>query len=210
LLHLDGKEVAHITETMKRRDPSREKRNLKDNNGIASKGFDLGGAGFLLSEAVYSDFIRRNPDEASVMKPHINGSELYARPSQKADKHVINFLDWSLEQASAFPAALARIRELVKPHRDTVKRKSNRERWWIFNENRPAMRRAINDLDRMLVKVLTSNTWAFSFLPSSYSCDQALIVFAIVGHAGEEVGLQAVPSVSRDRGSWNTSGSRTC
>ena len=111
--------------------------------------------------------------------PHINGKELYTRPAPVPDRYVINFLHWPLEKAEQYPAALARVRSLVKPYRDTVKRNSTRERWWIFNEDRPGMRKAVHSLDRVLVKVLTSNTWGFVFLTKKYSFDQALIVFSI-------------------------------
>jgi hypothetical protein len=114
-------------------------------------------------------------------------------------------LDWPLEIAERFPNALARVRFTVKPYRDTVKRKSTRERWWIYNEDRPGMRRALSNLRRVIVKVLTSNTWAFVFMPTYYSFDQALIVifledygsFAVLQSRVHEVWSKWVPSTMK-------------
>jgi hypothetical protein len=146
----------------------------------------------VLKEDEYREFIRENPAEKEIIRPLINGKELYDRPNLEANRYVINFLNWPFEKASQFPASLSRVRLLVKPYRDTVKRKSTRERWWIFNEDRPGMRAAIRGLERVLVKVLTSNTWAFVFLPNHYSFDQSLIVFAMQSFADFAV-LQSRP-----------------
>jgi methylase of polypeptide subunit release factors len=140
-LILDGRVVSRITCELK--DQALERVPLRANKGKASKGFDIGGDGFILSEREYEEFVGSHPDEAGILRKHINGSELYSSPSMDTDRYVINFFDWPLERASQYPEALRRVRELVKPYRDTVKRKSTRERWWIFNEDRPGLRKAI-------------------------------------------------------------------
>lgn len=154
-----------------------ERCTLVANEGLASKGFDIGGDGFVLSPAEYDNFCKNHPEERDIIRPHINGKELYSSSDLSAQRFIINFFDWPIDKARGFPHALKRIEEKVKPYRDTVKRKSTRDKWWIFNEDRPGMRRSISGLDRVLVKVLTSNTWGFVFLSSDYSYDQTLIVF---------------------------------
>lgn len=179
---LDGRNVTHINSLLKTDGGALERQELEANGGIASKGFDIGGAGFLLDENEYYTFFQAHPEERNVIRPHINGKEVYERADLKPDRYIINFNDWTLEEASRYPHALERLRRLVKPYRDTVNRKSTRENWWIYNEDRPGLRRAVSRLERVLVKVLTSNTWAFAFLPSQWSFDQALIVFAMDGY----------------------------
>jgi hypothetical protein len=180
---LNGRAVHGISAYFKPIGLETARQPLLCNKGRASKGFDIGGDGFLMSRDEYRTFASRHREELSVIKPHINGMELHAQPEPCPNRYVINFLDFSLAEASRYPAALERIRRLAKPYRDTVKRKSTREQWWLFNENRPGMRSSIQGLDRALVKVLTSNTWAFAFLPSDWSCDQTLVVFAMSDYA---------------------------
>ena len=136
---LDGVEVEFITHFLQ--SGNFERIMLHANRGIASKGYDVGGNGFLLGNDEYLKFIACHPEEKDIFLPHINGKELYSKPMATPDRYIINFFDWSLDKAAQYPAALNRIKEMVKPYRDSVKRKSTREQWWIFNENRPGLRR---------------------------------------------------------------------
>jgi hypothetical protein len=93
---LDDQAVKGITAVLRSTDFERYQ--LQANKGRASKGFDLGGDGFVLSADA------RHPSEKSVLWPHINGKELYTRPAPVPDRYVINFLDWPLEKAEQYPA----------------------------------------------------------------------------------------------------------
>lgn len=55
-----------------------------------------------------------------------------------------------------YPECLALIRELVKPERELVKRKANRERWWRYAEARPGLEAAISNLDKVIVQPFTA------------------------------------------------------
>ena len=72
--------------------------------------------------------------------------------------------------------------EKVKPQRDLVKRKSNRENWWIYAENRPGLYKIIAPLERVLAITLVSRTVAFSFLPADWVYAHRLAVFAYENH----------------------------
>ncbi|MDQ3989951.1 MAG: hypothetical protein M3291_12290 [Actinomycetota bacterium] len=49
-----------------------------------------------------------------------------------------------------YPAALAIVRELVRPERDTNSRKARRERWWQFGEKAVGMRAALAGRSRYI------------------------------------------------------------
>ena len=63
---------------------------------------------------------------------------------------IIDFGARTLEEAALWPAALAVLRERVKPERDRNRRAIRRERWWLLGETVPAMRRALRPLSRYL------------------------------------------------------------
>ncbi len=175
---LDGQPARNIDHQLKDILPlSWERKILEENIGLASKGFDIGGDGFLLSDQERHEIIVRSPHEAALIHPHLNGKELYSFPDLQPKRFIISFLDWPITRAQSYPVCLDRVERKVKPYRDTVNRKSTREKWWIYNEDRPTLRAALQRLPQVIVKVLTSNTWAFARLPSGYSLDQALIVF---------------------------------
>jgi hypothetical protein len=80
--------------------------------------------------------------------------------------------------AEDWPDLLEIVLKLVKPERDTGNRTIRRERWWQFAERAPALRAAIEGLERVIVRSLTSAHFpTLSFLPSGMVYDQTLIVF---------------------------------
>jgi hypothetical protein len=181
---LDGQPARNIDHQLKDIRPlAWERKILEENIGLASKGFDIGGDGFLLSDQERHEIIARSQHEAALIHPHLNGKELYSFPDLQPKRFIISFLDWPITRAQSYPVCLDRVERKVKPYRDTVNRKSTREKWWIYNEDRPTLRGALQRLPHVIAKVLTSNTWAFARLPSSYSFDQALIVFFFDSYA---------------------------
>ena len=152
---------------------------LKENTNLASKGFTLTGDGFLLSDAEFEQLKTKHPEELAIVKPHFNGKELYSMPQLRPTRHAINFEERSLDEAKNFPFLLARVERLVKPKRQHLKSKSVRERWWRYERSRPGLRETIENVERVIVKAHTSNTWAFVLVPSGFSFDQALIVIAV-------------------------------
>ena len=86
-------------------------------------------------------------------------------------------LDYPEPVAADWPELLRIVEETVKPERDVQNRKALRERWWHYAEKRPGLYAAIDGLDRVLVRSLTSKNFCFSFLPTGVTYDQTLIVF---------------------------------
>ena len=70
------------------------------------------------------------------------------------------------------------ILKYVKPKRDKNRRKSRRDRWWLFGETRPAMRNAIAPFDKFIVTTRVSKHRIFAFINKGYLPDDALIVIS--------------------------------
>ena len=95
----------------------------------------------------------------------MNGEDLNQRPDSSASRWVIDFNDWTEERAREYKLPYDHILDLVKPERQRLKpngeyalRKPLPERWWQFAEKRPKLRRAISDLDEVLVIALVSKS----------------------------------------------------
>ncbi len=81
------------------------------------------------------------------------------------DRLIIDFFGKSLEEArSASPELLQLVLDRVKPERENCKRSQHREKWWIFGDARPAMRRALGGLVRFIATVETAKHRFFVFL----------------------------------------------
>lgn len=72
----------------------------------------------------------------------------------------------------------SRILDVVKPERATNNRKVYREYWWQFGERRPALRKAITELDNVLVLTRVSDTLMPIRVSSAQVFSDRLTVFA--------------------------------
>ncbi len=156
------------------------------------------GMGFVLTPDEAQALIDKDPRNKDVLFPYLNGEDLNSRPDQSPSRWVINFQDWALDAdhddpkkpkgapyAADYPDCLAIVREKVKPERQRRKengeyalRKPLPERWWIYAEKRPALYRAIEGCDRVLVIAATSRTLAFGFIPSNIIFSNATVVLS--------------------------------
>lgn len=146
---LDGVEVEGITSALRPGKESATAVPLPRNTGRQFFGVVPGGEGFLLTPDEAEGLLSlSDADYSTVIRPFLIGSDITTDPLQAPTRFVIDFHFNSLEEAMRYPAALAIVRRLVKPHRDTVRRKAYRERWWRLEEPIVAMRTALAGLSR--------------------------------------------------------------
>ena len=108
-----------------------------------------------------------------------------------ASRWAIDFRDWPIERARQYSDCFAIVEQKVKPFRAQSNRKVYRERWWQYAETRPALRRAIAKLDRVLVIARHSRTGLPQFVTSHQVLSDATVTFAT-----NEVALLALLSSS--------------
>ena len=138
---------------------------LHENVGIAFIGCYVLGKGFILEPEEAQAWIADDPRNAEVLFPYLNGEDLNSRPDASASRWVIDFNDWSESMASNYVVPYGRVLDAVKPERTRigangkfVLRKPLPQRWWQYADKRPGMRKAIADLDEVLVIALVSKT----------------------------------------------------
>ena len=71
---------------------------LKANANQSFQGCIILGLGFTMSEEEAKAFIEKDPQNAEVLFPYLNGEDLNSSPEQKASRWVINFFDWPLDR----------------------------------------------------------------------------------------------------------------
>jgi hypothetical protein len=151
---------------------------LQVNAAMSFRGSSIVGEGFILSSEEANGLLSLSPALDNVVMPHLNGIDFTSHPEQRPSQWVINFHDWSLDEASKFEECIAIVRERVKPVRDQNGRKSYRDYWWQHGEKRPELYNTIQDLNQIIGVALTSKHLAFSFLPKAMVYSQALVVIA--------------------------------
>ncbi|MGO8958835.1 MAG: Eco57I restriction-modification methylase domain-containing protein [Streptosporangiaceae bacterium] len=169
---LDGDEVPDIGPDLQPygRVVGRPK-HLRENEGCAFIGSYVLGVGFMLDDEQKNELAQIDSRNTDVIQPFITGRDINQRPDCSASRWVINYRDWSLEQAEQYPAVMDVVRRDVKPSRDLKKRKNYREIWWRFGERCPGLYEAIEGKEHVLAIAQTSST----VMPARIS---ALQVFA--------------------------------
>lgn len=186
--NLNGEFVETINSRLSAQIEERPPHSLKVNQGLSFVGHYLMGAGFSLSEQERSELLRLEPVAQEVIADYLRGEDINQRPIQKASTFAINFSGLDLEFCeNRYPKAVERIRALVKPQRDVQKRKANRERWWLYAEQRPGLTSAIANLEQVIVQPSPSKYLSFTFV-------SARMVFAspMVVVASSEIGVLGV------------------
>ncbi|HYV19373.1 MAG TPA: DNA methyltransferase [Verrucomicrobiae bacterium] len=155
-------------------------RRLKEALGIAFMGDTKGGPFDIPGELARGWLaLPLNPNgrpNSDVVRPWMNAMDLTRRPR---GMYIIDFgVDMTEKEAALYEAPFEYVRRHVKPERDTNRRDSYREKWWIHVEPRPAMRKALNGRPRCLATPTVAKHRLFAWLATEILADHRLIVFA--------------------------------
>ncbi len=175
---LDGTPVSAITPSL---DPasrvSGKPYRLAANANLSFQGSNVLGLGFTMSPEEAQALIAKDPMNADVLFPYLNGADLNSSPDQSAARWVINFFDWPIEKARKYPDCFAIVEKEVKPQRAQNRRKARRERWWQYAEVAPGMYSAIEGMDRVLVIARVSKAVLPLFVSTGTVFHEKIVVF---------------------------------
>jgi len=182
----DGIAVAHISSTL---DPTAgtagSPKRLAANAGISFIGSYVLGMGFTMEPEQAKGLIERNRRNAEVLFPYLNGQDLNSHPDCSASRWVINFHDWSLQEAQSYSDVFDIVELEVRPERQRRRpdgryalRNPLPERFWHYADKRPAMVRAVAKFDRVVVIALVSKVVMPAIVHTGQVFSHQLGVFA--------------------------------
>ncbi len=158
---------------------------MRANHGISNRGFELGGAGFIVTRTDAASLLRCQPVEAKdkasaarapLIREYRNGKDLMAK-----SRDVLVIDTFGLEPADLrerFPAVFQWLVERVKPERDVNRDEKLRTNWWLHRRLREELRAALRGLPRFIATVETAKHRTFQFLDASVLPDNMLIAIA--------------------------------
>nr|AOS95276.1 type I restriction-modification system methyltransferase subunit [uncultured bacterium] len=173
---LDGSEVPTISAFFEPYTDAGAPIVLRANEGAMYEGYKPLGDGFFISDAERDALIREDPTNADVLRPFINGQEISNLPDQLPSKTIIYFRGWSMERAQAYTAPFRLIEERMRSARASQNRPSNRDRWWVYGESRPALSARLETLQRCFIIGRYSKYLAFSEASSGVILSESLKV----------------------------------
>ena len=142
--YLDEKPVNFINSSLKNENDFTQAKRLKQNLNLSFEACQISGKGFIISEEKAKEWIKQDKKNKQVLKIMIDGAGIID-PNKKRD-FVIDFNDLTIEKASDYKLPFEHVKTFVKPERDTNNEFSRKEKWWQFGRKRPAMRKAIENL----------------------------------------------------------------
>jgi hypothetical protein len=150
---------------------------LAANEGLAHKGVQLNGMGFVVSNTLAQHWIETDAKIESRLRKLFNGRDL-----TQFSREVFVIDTFGLDEESIrgdYPILYQHLLEQVKPERDNNRRESRKLRWWRFGEPAPNMRDAISDLQRYVATTRTSKHRIFSYLDDSVLPESKIVAITL-------------------------------
>jgi len=154
-------------------------RPISANESLCFVGVMKGGP-FDLSDADGIKFLTTpNPHgkpNSDVLRPRVTAFDILRRGEAG---WIIDFgVDSKPEECAGYEAPWKHATQVIKPVRDSNRRKRMAEKWWIHGEARPGMRRKLDGLTRVLVTPEVSKHRIFVWLPTAFLPDHKLRAIA--------------------------------
>lgn len=151
---------------------------LRANDGIASPGVKLHGAGFIVSPAKAAELgLGRRAGLEQHIRPYLNGRDMLQTSRGVMVIDLFGLSESDVEHR--FPEVYQHVLETVKPERDQNRDRSTREKWWMHGRNRDELRSALKAPSRFIATVETTSTRIFQFLEANILPDNMLIAVAL-------------------------------
>lgn len=160
---------------------------LVENVGISFQGCIASlSLGFVLKPEDAAAWIEADPKNTEVLFPYLNGEDLNSTPDTSPSRWVIDFNEKSEAMAKQYELPYEHLHE--KFMQAKKKSKSQQESsWWLLIRSRPAMRKAIVELDDILILTRHSATLMPCRIAKGSVPSEATVVFATDSYADQAV-----------------------
>lgn len=177
-LNLDGEFVDEISAMLDSSEKLENAFKLKSNGSKSYIGSYVLGLGFVMEPEEAKELIEKDKRNADVLFPYLIGDDLASSPDQSPSRWVINFFDWTQEQAEVYKDCFAIVKEKVYPQRMQQNRESRKRYWWRYGEVAPGVYKAIKGLERTIAIAQTSKYLTISFQPTNIVFSHMTVVIA--------------------------------
>jgi len=150
--------------------------NLRSNEGLAIKGFELGSQGFLLDATEAEKLLTDDPTLKATLKPYMNGSDLI---DGKVSRFVIDFFGLSDTDALKYPVLYQCLLDHVLPERKVNRESRTASKWWLFRRSGEALRNAVKRLPRFIATTRTAKHRIFQFVPNELIAESKIVTVAL-------------------------------
>lgn len=101
--------------------------------------------------------------------------DITRRPS---DTWIIDFALLSENESAFYEKPFEHVLTHVKPTRMNLRRQNHREKWWLYGEARPGLRKALENLPRFIATSMVAKHRCFVWLPAKQIPENLCVVIA--------------------------------
>ena len=151
---------------------------LAENAGRCFQGVAPAGPFDIPEEVARAWIDQPNPSgksNADVLRRYVGAQEIVKK---RPERWLIDFNQMLQTEAEEYLVPFAHVLEHVKPERDKNRREARRKNWWIHGESRPALRCALEKLERFVVTPRVSKYPVYVWLTKQDLPSSALSVIA--------------------------------
>jgi hypothetical protein len=176
---LDNRDVSRISMFLTPSDGTQniQPYRLSANAGLAFRGTEIRGEGFILSPKEAQELIDRDERNRDVLFPYLGGDDLNSRSDQSPSRWVINFHDWDRKKSESYAQCFEIVTKKVKPYRSTITKQIHEPDYWKFWDKRLANYKRISQLERVLALAAVSPTNALAWVKPGIVFQNKLILF---------------------------------
>jgi hypothetical protein len=176
---LNGRTVAEINANLTVGVDLTRARPLAENLRIAFLGDQKGGPFDVDPTTARRMLASPNPDgrpNTDVLRPWANGLDITRRPR---GLWIVDFgVDMPEAQAALYEAPFEYVVQHVRPMRSGLRRAHHAERWWLHEEARPGLRRAVKPLRRFIATARLAKHRLFVWMPVELLPDSQIVAVA--------------------------------
>jgi len=141
---------------------------LASNNGLASQGFVVGGAGFVINAEV------KNKLELQIIHPFITGRDI-TQASEQRFAIDVNHLSES-EFRVKYPKTYQWLLQTVKPERNINNDSRLKREWWRYRRSNASIRNGVKQLSRYIATTRTAKHRVFQFFNSNVMAESGVVM----------------------------------
>jgi len=151
---------------------------LRANDELSNRGTCLVGQGFVLDpDAAAKMGYGHGHSIDAIIKPYLTSREVTQHPK---GRFVIDAFGLTAnELRDLHPAAYQHLLDNVKPQRDSNRRKTRRENWWLFGEPISNVRPTLEGLTRFIVTPRTAKHRLFKFVAGETMPESELVIISL-------------------------------
>ena len=120
----------------------------------------------------------RNPNNcpnSDVLRPLMNGMDITRR---MRGTWIVDFIEMAEGIASLYEQPFEYVRKVVKPYRETNRRETRRQRWWLHGETGVGNRKLVASLSRVIVTPQVSKHRVFMWADTRIFFESTVIAIA--------------------------------